>query len=54
MSEFTQLDLVMRALLDAFPNANLSEDEDGQVVIHTNLKTDEAGNLYDMDTGDKW
>lgn len=44
-------DDLMREILAILPNATAGEDNDGQVVIYTNLKSVSSdGHLVDMDT----
>ena len=35
----------MRKMLDAFPNAQAGEDNDGQLIIYTDLMEDANGNV---------
>ena len=41
-------DEVMNRVLKVFPNAQLSEDSDGQLIVCTNLHPDSQGNYVDM------
>lgn len=41
---------LMRFILEILPNATVGEDNDGQVVVYTNLKSVSSdGHLVDMD-----
>jgi hypothetical protein len=40
----------MQKMLDAFPQAQVGEDNDGQLVIYTNLKIDPSSDHSSGDT----
>jgi len=45
--------MIFQELIDALnqilPKSQLGEDNDGQIVVYTNLKEQENGELVDMD-----
>lgn len=41
-------DELMRAILAILPNAQLGEDNDGQIVVYTNKKQDSGGVVHEM------
>lgn len=45
MKTFNEL---LTQVLSIIPNASVGEDNDGQLVIYTNLTEDEDGNLSEM------
>jgi len=53
MTTETTFDLLHDQILEILPNATFGEDNDGQLVIYTNL-TEAANRLYDIDTGDEY
>jgi len=50
MTPNTSIDAFYGAILKILPKATLSEDNDGQIIINTNLKESNiSGYLMDMD-----
>lgn len=45
MKTFNEL---LTQVLSIIPNASVGEDNDGQLIIYTNLTEDEDGNLSEM------
>ena len=45
-------DKLRSALEKLMPNASLDEDNDGQVIIYTNLIEDDNGDYDEMEEGD--
>ena len=39
----------MNKMLNAFPQATVEEDNEGQLVIYTNLREDESGNIVEFE-----
>jgi hypothetical protein len=42
---------IIRKALEAFPNATISEDADGQIIINTGLHLSERGEAKPFETG---
>ena len=49
----TDFELLHDQILEILPNATFGEDNDGQLVIYTNLRESANNSLTDMDTGDR-
>lgn len=46
----SNLDDLMRAILTLIPGAEFGDDNDGQIVIYTNLTVDENDSLVSFDS----
>lgn len=47
-SPYERLDALRDAVMAILPNASFGEENDGQVIIYTNLKWEPDGKLTDM------
>jgi hypothetical protein len=52
MQSFPDTNSLMRHMLDAFPDGELSTDNDGQFVIHTGMRKDQEGVIRPWDCDD--